>query len=104
MQPQIDVNDLPIRSHLIAWEEFIELTDSTPERIRELMDMGWLTPMQTAESVFIFEYDDACRLRKLERLCADFELHTLGGSIIVDLLERIELLEHRLRMSQNGYA
>jgi chaperone modulatory protein CbpM len=97
MQLQIDVNDLPIRSPLIAWEEFIQITDSTPERVRELVDMGWLTPTRTAEAVFIFKHDDAYRLRKLERLCADFDLHTLGGSIIVDLLERIERLEHRLR-------
>lgn len=97
MQLQVEIHDLPTRSTLIAWEEFIQITDSTPERVTELIDMGWLHPSRTAEAVFIFQHADAYRLRKLERLCADFELHTVAGTIIVDLLARIDELERRLR-------
>ena len=96
----VDVSDLPIRSKLIALEEFIQITDSTQERVVELVEMGWLTPNRTAEAALIFGHADAYRLRKLERLCADFELHTLAGSIVVDLLERIDSLERRLRELQ----
>ena len=102
MQLQIDVNDLPIRSTLIAWEEFIQITDSTVERVTELVDMGWLHPDHTADAAMIFRHVDAYRLRKLERLCADFELNTLAGSIIVDLLERIDQLERRVRELQDS--
>jgi hypothetical protein len=100
MQLRVDVKDLPIRSKLIALEEFIQITDSTEERVIELVEMGWLAPTRTADQALIFGHADAYKLRKLERLCADFDLHTLGGSIVVDLLERIDILERRLRETQ----
>jgi chaperone modulatory protein CbpM len=95
-------HDLPIKSTLIAWEEFIQITDSTPERVSELVDMDWLRPDKTAGAALIFNPSDAYRLRKLERLCLDFELNTTAGSIIVDLLERIDALERRLRAGSQG--
>lgn len=89
--------EVPTRSALIVWTEFIELTGTTPERITELVDMGWLTPTRTADEALLFRANDVYRIRKLERLCADFELHTLGGSIVMDLLDRIDALEMRIR-------
>ena len=60
-------------------------------------DPGWLKPTRTAEAALLFRQDDVYRIRKLERLCSDFELHTLGGSIVMDLLDRIATLELRIR-------
>lgn len=94
---QAERQDMPVRSTLIVWSEFVELANTTPERLRELMDMGWLEPTRTAEEALLFRPIDVYRMRKLERLCADFELHTLGGTIVVDLLERVEELERRMR-------
>ena len=68
-----------------------------PDRLSELMDIGWLKPTRTAEAALLFRQDDVYRIRKLERLCSDFELHTLGGSIVMDLLDRIATLELRIR-------
>lgn len=45
----------------------------------------------------MFRQVDVYRTRKLDRLCNDFELPSLAGAMIVDLLERIEDLENRLR-------
>ncbi len=89
--------DVPSRSTLVVWGEFLELTGATPDRLAELMDIGWLTPTKTAESALLFRQEDVYRIRKLERLCGDFELHTLGGSIVMDLLDRISTLELRIR-------
>ena len=83
-----NTKDVPSRSTLIVWGEFLELTGTTPDRLSELMDIGWLKPTRQ---------DDVYRIRKLERLCSDFELHTLGGSIVMDLLDRIATLELRIR-------
>ena len=41
--------DVPSRSTLIVWAEFLELTGSTPDHLSELMDIGWLNPTRTAE-------------------------------------------------------
>ena len=76
-----NTKDVPSRSTLIVWGEFLELTGTTPDRL----------------SALLFRQDDVYRIRKLERLCSDFELHTLGGSIVMDLLDRIATLELRIR-------
>ena len=80
--------------------ELLQNTKDVPSRstlIVELMDIGWLKPTRTAEAALLFRQDDVYRIRKLERLCSDFELHTLGGSIVMDLLDRIATLELRIR-------
>ena len=82
-----NTKDVPSRSTLIVWGD----------RLSELMDIGWLKPTRTAEAALLFRQDDVYRIRKLERLCSDFELHTLGGSIVMDLLDRIATLELRIR-------
>ena len=97
MQLSRSEKEVPSRSAYIVWAEFIELTGTTEERLRELMDIGWLEPPRTAEEAFLVRQNDVYRIRKLERLCADFELHTLGASIVMDLLDRIDGLESRLR-------
>ena len=45
----------------------------------------------------MFRQIDVYKTRKVDRLCEDFELPSLAGAIIVDLLERIEELETRLK-------
>ena len=83
-----NTKDVPSRSTLIVWGEFLELTGTTPDRLSELMDIGWLKPTRTAEAALLFRQDDVYRIRKLERL---------GGSIVMDLLDRIATLELRIR-------
>ncbi|ACV69141.1 chaperone modulator CbpM [Desulfohalobium retbaense] len=89
-------SELPIRSELLGWSQFIELTGLHPSRIGELIDMGWLEPVLSGED-YLFRKRDVYRLRKFQRLCQDFGLSSTGGSIIVDLLERIEVLEREVR-------
>ena len=38
-----NTKDVPSRSTLIVWGEFLELTGTTPDRLSELMDIGWMT-------------------------------------------------------------
>jgi chaperone modulatory protein CbpM len=87
---------LPARSGLIAWAQLTEQTEASRERVTEIVEMGWIVPVRTAENELLFKPDDVYRIRKLERICRDFELTTIGGSIIVDLLERIETLEQQV--------
>ena len=42
MQLSRSEKEVPSRSAYIVWAEFIELTGTTEERLRELMDIGWL--------------------------------------------------------------
>lgn len=94
--------DMPIRSAMIGRDEFLELSGTSDSRIDELLDMGWLKPDRTAESALLFRPADVYRLRKLERLCVDFELHTLAGTIIVDLLGKVQELEQQITQKQSS--
>ncbi len=89
--------DVPVRSEYIAWTECIELAGISSGRLNELVAYGWLEPLITADEEYLFSRGDVYRLRKLQRICDDFELPSVGGVIIVDLLERIGRLERKVR-------
>ena len=90
-------SSLPAPSTVMAWEEFVEITGVAPERLKELMALGWIDNRSSAAQVLMFRDADIYRVRKLERICCDFELPVVGGTIIVDLLERIDALERTVR-------
>ncbi|MBD5627171.1 MULTISPECIES: chaperone modulator CbpM [unclassified Desulfovibrio] len=90
-------SSLPMPSKVLAWEEFVEVTGVTPEHLQELLALGWIETRVSASEVQMFEDADIYRVRKLERICGDFELPVVGGTIIVDLLERIDRLERMVR-------
>jgi len=88
------------RSQYFAWEEFIELTGIHPSRVGELIEIGWIDARSAdgnGDTSYVFREVDIYRVRKLERICADFELPVHGGVIIVDLLDRIDALEKKVR-------
>lgn len=89
-------NLLPAESTLLCEEEFLTQTGLAPERLEELLQLDWLEHRDT-QTAILFSDGDVYRVRKLERICCDFELPVVGGTIIVDLLERIEQLERRVR-------
>ncbi len=88
---------LPSHSEVMALEEFVELTGISPEHLEEILSLGWIDARTSASSALMFKDRDIYRVRKLERICGDFELPVIGGTIIVDLLERIDRLELMLR-------
>jgi chaperone modulatory protein CbpM len=92
----LDYGGYPVRSRLVAWAQFQELTAVHPSRIGELIDLGWIEPIRTQGEGYLFTLRDVYRLRKLERLCRDLDINAAGGCVIVDLLERIEYLEQKV--------
>lgn len=92
--------NVPVRSQRISWVEFQEVTGCHPSRLGELIEMGWLEPEMPAPQgaeTYLFRVEDIYRVRKLERLCQDFEITSVGASIIVDLLLRIDALQAKVR-------
>ncbi len=88
---------LPRRSELVAWVEFSQSTGVDPSQVAELLEMGWLEPVRTSAEQYLFRRRDVYRVQKLLRLCRDLDVSMSGGCIIVDLLERIERMEQRIR-------
>lgn len=88
--------NLPERSELVGWAQMVEVTSVEPSSVGELLELGWLNPVKTQNDEYLFKVKDVYRIRKLMRICSDLDVSLMGGSIIVDLLERIERLENEL--------
>lgn len=88
---------LPVPSAVMVREEFLRATGIAPEHLEELLGLGWLQAWADGPAGHLFRDADVYRVRKLERICCDFELPVLGGTIIVDLLERIDTLERMVQ-------
>ena len=85
----------------MAVEEFIDITGISPEHLQEIVALGWIEARTSATEAQMFRDIDIYRVRKLERICCDFELPVIGGTIIVDLLERIDRLERLVQGLNN---
>jgi chaperone modulatory protein CbpM len=87
---------LPTRSRLLSWSQMIEITGMGTSKVMEILEIGWIEPARTSEDEYLFRLEDVYRMKKLHRICNDLEVTIVGGSIIVDLLERIERLEQQV--------
>lgn len=96
LRVKLETEELPIPSDLVIWSRFVEITGIHPSRLGELIELGWVCPDRTREDCYLFHPRDVFRVSKLERLCRDFELSAMAGTIIVDLLERIEILDRQV--------
>lgn len=90
-----DLN-LPEPSDLVAWGQMVQYTDIAPDHCAELVELGWIVPVRTVQEEYLFRLKDVYRVQKLMRICRDLELTMSGGTIIVDLLEKVEMLESEL--------
>lgn len=95
------LSPMPYPSDILALEDFMEITGISPEHLEELVSLGWIEVIRTPAQVQTFHDTDILRVRRLERICGDFELPIIGGTIIVDLLERIDRLERMVRELNN---
>lgn len=90
---QIRKESCPAKSRLLHWSEFVQACEICPYRLVELIEMGWVESVYTNNKDYMFSEEAIFKVRKLVRLCKDFELSTVGGIIIVDLLKQIEDLQ-----------
>ncbi|WP_291319778.1 chaperone modulator CbpM [Desulfonatronospira sp.] len=86
-----------IRANLIHWSQFVQRTGVCPGMLGELVEMGWVESICTSPESYHFPEKEVFRVQKLVRLCRDFELPTIGGVLIIDLLDRIEQQDKEIR-------
>ena len=85
--------NLPERSEYVAWAQLVELTAIRPGEVAELVELGWINPKRTNAEEYLFRLRDVYRIHKLMRLVKGLDVSFHSGSIIVDLLDRVEELE-----------
>lgn len=86
----------PSSSKRLVITQVMEMTGLEKTVVMELISMEWVRPGTTGDGNYLFETRDLYRMTKLSRLCKDLEITPTGGSIIVDLLDRVEKLENQL--------
>lgn len=93
MMMQLPGLNLPEPSEFVAWAQLVELTSIKPGQVNELIELGWIKPTRTGAEEYLFRLRDVYRIHKLMRLVHDLEISFNSGSLIVDLLDRVEELE-----------
>ena len=78
---------------MLKEDDFLLETGISREKFQDIIALGWVETHTDGDNLAMFSDTDIYRVRKLVRICADFELPVIGGTIIVDLLERISELE-----------
>ncbi len=82
-----------------AWLELHELAQACqapPGFIEQLVDEGLLQPART-EPAWRFGGDELARVRRIQRLQADFEASLPSVALMLDLLDEIDRLRGQLQ-------
>ena len=77
--------------HEVATRSGVEVTF-----VQHLVDLGVIEPHPHDDQT-AFEREVTLRVAKLKRLQRDLGVNLEGAAVIIDLLDRIDALEHRLR-------
>ena len=97
--------------HVASWlvceivEETIELSlpelchscDASAELVAELVAHGLLEPAGAAPEWWRFAGTSLATTRRAARLMQDLELNAPGAAVVIELLERIDELQRKLR-------
>lgn len=99
---EVESGDL-VPSSLVGRVEFLSLTGCSNEFLSEVLDLGWIAPAKSTAEEMLFSSSHIYRLRKLMRICKDFDIPVTAGVIIVDLLQRVDELEERVKTLSAGH-
>jgi len=80
---------------LLRLEELAERCDLSPELVRRFVLLGLIDP--EVESSSLFQPEVVLRIHRIVRIHHDLGVNYSGTGVILDLLDRIEELEARLR-------
>jgi chaperone modulatory protein CbpM len=87
-----------VRSDLLDVDVFSRATAMHPEMVRRLVALGLLDAQVDASGELWFEPTQIAAAARVQRLRADFGLNYAALGLVVDLLDRIAVLERALRL------
>lgn len=76
--------------------ELVELSGSTAEELRELVEYGAITPVNPESPDWLFPGQCLPTIRVACRLRVSFDLEPHGVALVISLLDRIHDLEARI--------
>ncbi len=81
----------------VTLEELAALSGLSASALRELVEYGALIPVNPQEVRWTFSGHCVVAVQRAGRLCNDFDLDPNALALTFSLLERIQILEDRLR-------
>jgi hypothetical protein len=75
-------------------EAFCRSTSLHPQLVAQLVRLGLLEPVINTRGVMMFAFDDVARVARMERLRRGLSLNYAALGLVLDLLDRIEVLEN----------
>lgn len=85
---------------LLTDEEVAKRCGIHPEMVKRLVVLGLIDPVESAPDLFFPEV--TIRIQRVLRLRRDLGVNYSAAALILDLLDRIEELEQRLRRFESG--
>ena len=79
-----------------SFHELVELSGSSVEELRELVEYGAITPVNPESSQWVFPGQCLPTVRAACRLRVSFDLEPHGVALILSLLDRISDLEAQM--------
>jgi len=79
-----------------SFSELVELTGSSADELRELVEYGAITPVDPASSQWAFPGKCLPTVRAACRLRVSFDLEPHGLALVMSLLDRIHDLEAQM--------
>ena len=76
--------------------ELVELSGSSVEELRELVEYGAILPVNPESSQWVFPGQCLLTIRAACRLRVDFDLEPHGVALVISLLDRIHDLEAQM--------
>jgi len=84
------------RPGLLTVEDIAECCGLHPELVRRFWALGLIEPEDSVDAA-AFDLEVVVRVRRIVRLRRDLGVNYAGVGVVLDLLERVEVLEARLR-------
>lgn len=79
-----------------SFHELVELSGSSDEEVRELVEYGALTPVNPDSPQWVFPGKSLLTVRAVCRLRVSFDLEPHGMALVISLLDRIHDLEEQM--------
>ena len=90
------------RPNRLGLDTYARLTGVHPELIGRLVALGLLEATRDAQGGLWFDTRQVRAMSRIQRLHQGLNLNYAALGLVIDLLDRIELLEHRHRHHQAG--
>jgi MerR family transcriptional regulator/heat shock protein HspR len=78
-----------------------ELAEMHPQTLRMYERRGLIRPKRSSKSTRLYSLEDIDRLRRIQELVADSGLNLAGVERVLEMEEKLEDLEHRIRDLQS---